>query len=249
MRPITHLAFVLACGLGFPAPAQGEAEQKIQQLLGKIRSEMAEIDRLLLQTSSREGAKGAQQALKRSAAEIQKLIEQSKNSQDSVVKNIDELIQELQKMSQQRSQQPQEGETGDPSERPQPGQQSPERQRAQQREGVQTPEMVEQQRQQQQQQQGKQQQGQPQPGERDPQGNQKDPLQARQQPGKTPPGQGEEKVDRPGDTQRWGVLPKYLEFMHSRGGMPEVPEKYRRFYESYLKQDRKHDKTPAESGK
>jgi hypothetical protein len=33
------------------------------------------------------------------------------------------------------------------------------------------------------------------------------------------------------------MLPKYLEFMHSRGGMPEVPEKYRRYYEAFLKSD------------
>ena len=33
----------------------------------------------------------------------------------------------------------------------------------------------------------------------------------------------------------WGELPPYLRFLHKRGAAVEVPERYRRLYEAYLK--------------
>ena len=94
--------------------------------------------------------------------------------------------------------------------------------------------------QQQQQHQGQkpEQQKQPKDGEQ-PTGPDQNPTTGQNKVGGKPPQAGEEQVPRGVDSQRWGVLPKYLEFMHARGSLPEVPERYRRLYEAYLKSGQK----------
>ena len=56
------------------------------------------------------------------------------------------------------------------------------------------------------------------------------------------PEDGTEHVDRNATDVRWGSLPPYLQFVYSRGGVPDVPEKYRRLLEAYQRASHKQRK-------
>lgn len=232
------------------------AQARVKHLMEKVDSEMKEIDRLLLTSAGRGAAAGAQTAAERNSKKLAELLSQARKNQESAGENIKKLIEELDKLSQQNQQQQQQqddqqsqdeqqksqGQQQD-RQRQQQQQQQGDQQRQQQQAGVQTPDMVKQQEQQEQQQ--HQQQGQkpeqhkqPKDGEQ-PTGPEQNPTTGQNKVGGKPPQGGEEQVPRGIDTQRWGVLPKYLEFMHARGSLPEVPERYRRLYEAYLKSGQK----------
>lgn len=232
------------------------AQARVKHLMEQVDTEMKEIDRLLLTGAGRGAAAGAQTAAERSSKKLSELLLQARKSQDSAGENIKKLIEELEKLSQQNQQQQQQqddqqnqddqqksqGQQQD-RQRQQQQQQQGDQQRQQQQAGVQTPDMVkqqqeEQQRQQQHQGQKPEQQKQPKDGEQ-PTGPDQNPTTGQNKVGGKPPQAGEEQVPRGVDSQRWGVLPKYLEFMHARGSLPEVPERYRRLYEAYLKSGQK----------
>jgi len=233
------------------------AQARVKHLMEQVDTEMKEIDRLLLTGAGRGAAAGAQTAAERSSKKLSELLLQARKSQDSAGENIKKLIEELEKLSQQNQQQQQQQQDDQQNQddqqksqgqqqdrqRQQQQQQQGDQQRQQQQAGVQTPDMVkqqqeEQQRQQQHQGQKPEQQKQPKDGEQ-PTGPDQNPTTGQNKVGGKPPQAGEEQVPRGVDSQRWGVLPKYLEFMHARGSLPEVPERYRRLYEAYLKSGQK----------
>ena len=51
------------------------------------------------------------------------------------------------------------------------------------------------------------------------------------------------KADRGEDAERWGLLPMYKEFVKNRGGRLQVPEKYRKFHEAFLKSQNRERKS------
>ena len=228
------LAFVaaLACS-SLSLCAQISPEDAVRQILESIDDELSEIEKQLLETSKRNsvGKDG-------STEQVQKLLEETQGSQGRVVRGIDQLIDELQKMQQQQqgggggqSQQQDQQRSQDPLE----DQERTQRQEIQQDAGQRQdqPQQGQQQGQQQQQQQGQQQSQQPQDGsqandnkeDRPPQGgNTKSGSQAQE---------GEERSVRESDRARWGQLQKYDIHTHQKGSLPEVPEKYRRLLEEF----------------
>jgi hypothetical protein len=235
---------VAVCAL--PLPGQIRPEDAVRKIADQISREMAEIDRLLLESSRAREARTGE-----AGERVRELIDSTRQSQDRVVTGIDQLIDELQQMAQQsqsqssssQQQDQQQGES-QPQDRdgqnPQPGgeqQQGPRRESA-------TPDLV---------QQGGEQSGQ-QPGQQ-PEPGQNRPGDPQQQPGEgqtaaegqdpRSPGQnrddggqredGSERVDRGADTEGWGDLQKYVPSQYQRAGAPDVPARYRRLHEAFQK--------------
>lgn len=211
--------------LAIPAPAQIGPEDNIRKILTAISEEMTEIDRLLMESSR----KGASAGMARAADRIKELMQQSQTSQDKVIDDIAQLIEEIERMQQSNSSsrgssqqsQEQQNKPGD----------KPEDQQRSTREQTQSPEMVDRpQNEQSRQQDANSTQDQSQP----------DPLNEGQNIEATQrPEDATEKAQREANSARWGNLPKYVRFMMNRGGLPEVPEKYRRLLEAYQKQSHK----------
>lgn len=252
LRVRSVAAAVLGVGLftGFGAGAAtaqigGDTQERIRKIVQEVAKEMQEIDRLLLQGGTAEALRG----LDRNVRRIDELLKQSSSSQAEVVRGIEELIQQIQSMPPSGSSS-QGDESQDQSERPdrRPGsQQRP----GEQRNRIETPDMVRQGQQQgQDQQQQQQQEGQRRErGQRDPRSGQDDRSAGEQRPAnQPPPADGTENVDHGDDAARWGQLPKYLQFVQSRGGLPEVPEKYRKLYEAYTKQGARRTQSSGQAG-
>lgn len=51
-----------------------------------------------------------------------------------------------------------------------------------------------------------------------------------------------EQVEHQVEHAKWGHLPEYVESVKSRGGQPDVPERYRRFRDAFLKQSQGDNK-------
>lgn len=82
-----------------PLPAQFvDPRKKIREIVEEVAQEMREIDRMLLQTGGA-GAQKAAERMARNAERIEKLLEQTRNSQGKVVDRIDKLLEEIQKMA------------------------------------------------------------------------------------------------------------------------------------------------------
>lgn len=224
--PITILAAAL--GLALPATGQIDPQENIKKILEEISTEMSEIDRLLLES----GRKDQGAAMREAAEKIGKLLENSQGSQAKVAQKIDQLIEELEKMSQSQSSSSESG-SGEPSQRGQQGEGDIQDQQRSQRDEIQQSEF---QRQQQQQQQQQQEQNRPQG---DPKGPEQTDEKGTNLQGDKPQEQGEERVDRDRESARWGELQKYAPFLQSRGGLPDVPVKYRRLLEAYLRKSHK----------
>ena len=227
-------------------PGQISPEDTVKKLLEQVSEEMAEIDRLLLE-SSRGGE--AAERMERNAERMKELVQQSQSSQEKVLRNIDALIEELQKMAQQSSSQSSQSSQdqqqqggGSPQDRgqPRPGE-APQDQRPGRRDQGQTPEMVDQ---------GQNREGQPNPeGQQRPEGGMQpnDSPQDSNDPGRNAPGSvpqegATERVLRDGDEATWGELPQYVRFLQRRGGVPEVPAKYRRLHEAWQKRSAKQNR-------
>lgn len=232
------------------AAAQIGPEDAVRKIVDDVAKEMAEIDRLLLE-SSRGGE--AAERMERSVERMRELVGESQAAQEKVVRKIDALIDELQKMAQQSSsssssqspqdQQDQQG-GGQQQDRGQqrPGQAPQDRQPGQRDQG-QTPDMVDQSGRQQQGQQQGEQQGQPQGEGQQPQDGGPDPnAPGANRDGAAPQDGGTERVLRDGDDAVWGRLPQYVQFLQRRGGVPEVPAKYRRLHDAWQKQNAKRDR-------
>lgn len=256
MNPIRFVAFLVAvvAPLASLRAQDPEAMREIQEIARRVDEQLQEIDRLLLES----GKKG------QARSKPKDLLQQARQRSESVEGGIDELIDKLNQMKNQSgggSGQPDEdqqsqGQQGQQQQRQQQqqqqGQQSQGQQGQQNRRENQTPDLVDR-RNREGQQQGEQQQGQQQPGQQQgqqPQGQQ----QGQPQDGK--PEGGQESKDggqnRPGSAPddggvgpanpatgdgTWGELQPYMNFMKNRGSRPpQVPEKFRKYWEAYLKQ-------------
>lgn len=194
---------------------EDDSAAKIKRIVDEVAKEMAEIDRLLLQSSSPGKSEAeAAQALARNIERIDKLLEQTSASQTSVVRGIDELIKEIEKMGG-------EGMSSESSPKPSPGQR-------QQRPGEREPSQP--MEEQQQDRQGNDPQNQP------AQDQKQDEEGGRNAPSSERPEDPKEKLSPPTDVDSWGFLPKSMDFLKHRGGGPTVPERYRKFREAFLKQ-------------
>lgn len=221
-----------------PLPAQlgPSPDDAVRKILVEVSEEMREIDRMLLESSRKDAAQRIDENVQR----IQRLMEQTQDSQGKVVRGIERLMEEIAKMAQQQSGSPSEPQDQDPS---QDGQQQQQDRQSEPRDGSQqdrsrprsenrTPDVADQPREP----------GQEQP-QRQPDGTPRGDQDAAD-PGRnvrdgTAREDGVERVDRPSDDGSWGNLPPYLRFLHNRGGEPDLPPKYRRLIEAYLK--RSHD--------
>ncbi|MCB9879659.1 MAG: hypothetical protein H6835_18855 [Planctomycetes bacterium] len=257
------LSFVFGAALFVVAtPAQGgDPTEEIKELARQIDEQLQEIDRLLLESArSNQTPKAPREMLKEAAEKsitvqdgIDKLIEKLNEMKDQSGGSSSEDSQQQQQGQQQQQQQdgqsqPQNGgrpgqrrenQTPDFVQQPQQGQQPGEQQGQQQQPGEQ---------QQQQQQQGQQPDGQqpgeqqqPQSGEGQPLGGQEQHAEGQNRTGQLPP--DELGPGQPGTgEQAWGELQRYTNFLKNRGVTPKVADKYRKYYEAYLKQKQKGGK-------
>lgn len=247
-RAAAVLAALFAlCPTAVRAQLEGDPQERIKEIARKVAEEMKEIDRMLLEAASRsrQGATSGEAAgttgeaaggMERSVERMRQLLQQSSTSQGQTVQNISELIREIESMKGSGSSQGddpngQGGQGRQDMNRQDPGQ----GQQGQQgtRDQTMTPEMV---RQQQGQQEG-QEPGKPEGG--DPTGNQENPAGGQNtRTGQQPDG-ATDRVERNDEAAQWGNLPKYLQFLQGRGGAPEVPDRYRKYVEAFVKQGQK----------
>lgn len=243
MTTTKHLLFWALAVTGplstLPAQFGGNPMEEIKEIADAVDKQLKEIDRLLLES----GKKG--QARKTPKEMLEQASEGSKIAEDG----IDKLIEKLSEMSQQSSSSSSSSEQE--SQQQQQGQQRPNQQQQgqqQNRRENQTPDFVQQpqdsEQQQQQQREQQQQQGQETTQNRQgqPQGAEEQPTSGENQvganPQESPTGDG-----KPGKgTDEWGGLQPYLNFLKNRGASPKVPEKFRRYYEAYLKNKSKGGK-------
>lgn len=225
--PLVALAALLA----LCAPelrAQVSADDAIKKILTTIDEELTEIDKLLLETSKRDAVGNSERS-----EQLQQAIKETQSSQERVVRGIDRLIEELEKQGgggggggQGEPQEGQQQNGDDPLEDQQPGQR-------QDGEGPPQPQSAPKP------QPGGQQGEQKQQGDGQPKNGQKDPQTGQQMSGSAPPEGGTERVLRERDRAQWGDLPDYDIHVHERGGLPKVPEKYRRLLEEYQRRGQK----------
>ncbi len=222
-------AFALS---GARASAQGlgpSEEQKRLELVEKIRKDLDEIDRLLLE-AERDKTGNVREKMAAAAKEIEKLLESAQKSQASVCENIEELVRmtKYQKSSSSNSdgdsQSQSQGKDGKPRERqkdkddgkllPQP--QQPEGEKPQG---------------------GGDQKPQPKPQSKgDPKDGQPDHSQGEQEKAdrNKPPGE-KGNFQRDDTTGRWGVLPqKEAELLQSLS-QQQFPEKYRKLLNDFYR--------------
>lgn len=236
----------------------GNPAEEIKEIARMIDEQLKEIDKLLLES----GKKG------QSRKKPRELLQQAAEGSLTVQDGLDKLIEKLNEMKQQGSKSSSSSQNSDPSDQQQDGQQSqsqsqdgkPQGQQSQgqqQRRENQTPDFVKQEQEGQKpgedgkpegQQQGKQdQQGkggqQPKPqGNNQPKGGKETKTGGKNQLGNNPPN-SETGPGQPGTGEGgWGELQPYLNFLKNRGSSPKVPEKYRKYYEAYLKNKGKSKK-------
>jgi len=216
------LAVVTPLLLSISSPAQINPEENIRKILDAITEEMLEIDRLLMESSRKDASAG----MAGTADRLKQLLQRSQTTQDQVIDDIQKLIDEIESM--QSSSSPSSSGQRSQEQQDQPGPQPRDQQRST-REQTPSPEMIERT-----------------PGEerpaREPEPNQpqRDSLsQGENVDANKRPEDATENAERPADSARWGNLPKYVRFMMNRGGLPDVPEKYRRLLEAYQKQTHK----------
>ncbi len=225
-------AMLLAAAL---LPGQGDPAHEIQELARAVEQQLQEIDRLLLESGKKNRAR----------QEPKELLQQARERSEAVEGGIDELIDKLNEMKNQS------GGSGQPDDQQQPQdeQQQSDARQQQRNQGQRnrrendTPDLVprpqsgqQPQGQQPQPQPGEGQQ-QPQPANGDPQGGQENPDGGENTRGNQPP-QGETGPGAPGTGDgAWGELQPYMNFLKNRGSRPPaVPEKFRKYWEAYLKQ-------------
>ncbi|MCB9869335.1 MAG: hypothetical protein H6837_05715 [Planctomycetes bacterium] len=233
------LPFLLLFGLAAPVCAQIETEDpkaKIQEILDNVANEMKEIDKLL-QESGR--SKEAAKSMKSSVQKLDKLLDQVGKSQGKVVKGIDELLEQAEKMKGEGGQCPFGGESSSNQKKRQKGQQqsSPESQQDQGR------------RQRERESREPRQLGQKpgeKPGEKNdkggkPENNQRDQGKGQNATAKSQPKDPTGKADAGKTAGAWGELPDYI-LKHGRGSMPAVPDKYRKYLDALSKQGQQPQK-------
>lgn len=222
MRFLIRTGFlVLSAALCAPgARAQIEGADEIKKLLDKVAEELAEIDRLLRES----GGAGARQ----SAEQIRESLQQSTERSQSAQEEIQRLIDQLEQLRGGQG-----GGQGQPQQRPQDGSQEGQQRPERPRQENEVPPFLRQDDPQQQDQQQDQQRG----GQ--PEGGQEIPDAGQNREGQNPP-ENETGPGQPGaGTDSWGELQPYVNFLKNRGGETKVPEKFRRYYEAYIRSQKK----------
>lgn len=227
-----------------PVTAQGaDPAKEIQELARRVGEQLEQIDRLLLESSRKNQPR---------ATPTEKL-QQAHTTSDAVQTGIDELIDKLNEMKNQsgggQSQDQQQQQQQQQQDQQQQGQQQQQQGRQQRRENE-TPDFVQQPKEGQQP--GEQPSGQ-QPGERpdgqqpgqqqQPQNGNPNGTQQGNDPGQNTTGNRQLEPDLgPGQKGTgeagWGELQDYVNFLKNRGSPPKVPEKFRKYWEAYLKNKR-----------
>jgi hypothetical protein len=251
VRTVSPFLALLLVGLGLarPTSAQGDPVREIKEIARAIDEQLQEIDRLLLES----GKKGQPRQ------KPKELLQQADAKSQSVEQGIDTLIEKLQQMKnqggggggqphEQNQDQSQQDQSGQGQPRPQPGQ--GQRNRNENK----TPDIAERP------QNGNQPDGQPQgqpgqPGQQGQQGQQPGQQQPLGPDGKPLGGQESHDGGRnttgnrqpepelgPGNPGQgegsWGELQPYMNFLKNRGSTPpQIPEKFRKYYEAWLKQN------------
>jgi hypothetical protein len=229
-RRVVHAGAILFAAAGL-LRAQGDPTRDIQELARAVEQQLQEIDRLLLESGKKNQARQTPK----------ELLQQARERSEAVEGGIDKLIEKLNEMKNQGG-----GGGGGPSDEPKPSDQDQPPGQPQQGQGGrnrrenQTPELVP--RPQAQPQQGEQ----PQPGQGEPKPQ---PAGAQPQHGQENPDGGENaRGNRPPESETgpanpgtgdgsWGELQPYMNFLKNRGSRPPaVPEKFRKYWEAYLKQ-------------
>lgn len=216
---------VLFSGLGIGSELRAQdPREAVKKILREVSEEMSDIDRLLRESSRRATSSGSPNESSSPDRESAKdLVDETRDSQQRVVRGIDQLVDQLQQMAQESS-----SSSSSSEQEQQDQQQSQQQQQRSQREQSQGSDYQNQQQDQQQQDQQNQDGQQPQGGQENPDGGQN-------QPGSRRPEDGVEEVSR-GDSGVFSVeLPDYAQFLHTRGGAPKVPAKYRRLHEAWLR--------------
>lgn len=224
------LSLLALATTALPARAQDPARE-IQEIARAIEEQLQEIDRLLLESGKAGQAR----------TEPKQMLQQANERSATVRDGIDKLIEKLNEMKNQSGSGQGEGEgQGQGQGREQGGQQNQgQPQSPQNRRENQTPDFVQQPKpdgqDQQQQQQQQQPGGQTPQGQNQPQGGEQAHDQPENRTGKQPP-EGELGPGQPGQGEAgWGELQPYVNFLKNRGSAPKVPEKYRKYWEAYLK--------------
>ena len=208
MKRVPLILLFLACIA--PAPRTQDLDA-IKQILAKVAEEMDEIDRLLRESSN---TRAAAASMGETVSRIEQLLDQTQESQTTVVTEIDKLLEELNKLTNQQGQG--QGQQQQQQQQQQQGRNQPRRQNP-------TPEMVRQRQQQQDQERNEQQ----------------DPPDGENLPPTQRPESGTETVEHSGAGAEWGTLPKYYLLLQRRGTENLVPEKYLQFLKAYLNKSNK----------
>jgi hypothetical protein len=237
MRNPFLISILAAAALTTNLPGQRQdPARELQEIARRVEEQLQEIDRLLLES----GKQGQGREKPR------ELLQRAKQRSDDATVGIDQLIEKLQDMKSKGSGQgePQPGdEPRDGQGQPDPsdGQSSPSQGKSggKRRENA-TPDF-------QQQQQPEQQSGtKPEPGQGQPQPQEQraGQAQAGQETPLPPDGPSGQPVPadptaagQPGQGEgSWGNLQEYEAILKNRGSRPKVPEKFRKYWEAYLKQ-------------
>lgn len=221
-------AIVFLTALAVPLPAQDDPREKMKEILEQVAREMSEIDKLLQETSRN---KEAAKSMKKTIEHLDKLLDNVGKSQERVIKGIDELLQQAEKMK---------GQPGDPmsgknpSRGQKPSEEDGQAQAQDRRNGRQKRQLRDPGQQQltdqQQQQSGKERNG------------PEKPTNGKNVAGAKRPDAETERIDAKKVQDAWGDLPDYLK-KHGRGSMLDVPEKYRKYLDALTKKGHKAGKS------
>ncbi|MEE2886364.1 MAG: hypothetical protein VX951_02920 [Planctomycetota bacterium] len=222
-------AIVFLTALAVPLPAQDDPREKMKEILEQVAHEMAEIDKLLQETSRN---KEAAKSMKKNLENLNKLLDNVGKSQERVIQGIDDLLKQAEKMK---------GKPGDPmsGKNPKPGQKPSEQDGQGQPKDGKNRRQKRQLRDPGQQQPGDQQQQQQSGKERN---GQEKPTDGKNVTGGKRPDAETEKIDSKKIQDAWGDLPDYLK-KHGRGSMVDVPEKYRKYLDALTKKGHKAGKS------
>lgn len=220
--------------------AQGQDPMReIQEIARAVDEQLQEIDRLLLESGKKNQAR----------QKPKEMLQQARERGDAVEGGLEKLIEKLNEMKNQSGNQPspQQQPQDEQGEQDPSGQQRPKPQQGQRnRRENQTPDLVPRQQPGEQQPGGQQPQGQqpqpgqgqpqPQPQQGNPQGGQENPTGGQNTTGNRQP-EPETGPGNPGTGEgSWGELQPYMNFLKNRGSRPpQVPEKFRKYWEAYLK--------------
>lgn len=206
-------------------PAQGrDPMHEIQELARSVDEQLQEIDRLLMESGKQSQTR----------ERPQQLLEQASERSATARDGIDQLIEKLTEMKNRSS-----SESGSGEGEGQPGQgsgQQPQPQGApKNRRENETPDFVQQPKPEPGAPGQQPKPGQEQPGEGQPQGAQQTDDPAENRTGNRPPESETGPPQRGQGDETWGELQPYVNFLKNRGSSPKVPEKYRKYWEAYLK--------------